>query len=64
MHDAAGFFFSGAGVVPGFLFYSAEPVLALMAMTVLMVAGGLSGMADPEAPLRTVEARRPTDEGR
>jgi hypothetical protein len=55
MQDLAGFYFAGAGTVPGFLFYSAEPGLAVMAMLVLMLAGCLMGMADPQAPFRTMK---------
>ena len=61
MHDAAGFFFAGAGTVPGFLFYSAEPALAIMAMIALMLAGCVGGMADAEAPFRTAQARDDTE---
>ena len=64
MHDAAGFFFAGAGTVPGFLFYSSEPALAVMAMMALMLAGCVGGMADPKAPFRTMEAPEDTEKGR
>jgi hypothetical protein len=59
MHDIAGFFFTGAGTLPGFLVYSGDVGLAVMVMVALMLAGCLGGMADPQAPLRTAPARRP-----
>ena len=64
MFDVAGFFFTGAGIVPGFFFYSAEPILAVMAMTVLLLAGALSGMADPQAPMRTAKVRSSSEKRR
>lgn len=64
MHDAAGFFFAGAGTVPGFLFYSAEPALAVMAMIALMLAGCVGGMGDPKAPFRAIEAHDDAKRGR
>ena len=57
MHDIAGFFFTGAGTVPGFLFYASEPGLAVMAMLALMLAGCLGAMADSQAPMRVAAAR-------
>ena len=61
MQDLAGFFFTGAGTVPGFLFYAAEPTLAIMAMVLLLMAGCIGGMADSQAPFRTAAARRDTE---
>ena len=60
MQDLAGFFFAGAGTVPGFLFYASEPALAILAMMALMLTACVAGIGDPQAPLRTVAARRPT----
>ena len=57
MQDVAGFFFTGAGTVPGLLLYSGDLGLAVLALVALMLAGCLGGMADPKAPFRTVEAR-------
>ena len=64
MQDLAGFFFTGAGTVPGFLFYASEPTLAVMAMVLLLLAGCMAGMADAQAPFRTAAARRDTETGR
>jgi len=61
MQDLAGFFFTGAGTVPGFLFYAERPMIALMAMVLLLLAGCMSGMADAESPVRTAAARRDTE---
>lgn len=57
MHDIAGFFFAGAGTVPGFLFYAGDPGLAVITMMALMLAACVGGMADPQAPFRTMSAR-------
>jgi hypothetical protein len=64
MHDVAGFFFTGAGTVPGFIFYADEPALAIMAMVLLLMAGCLGGMGDSGSPLRTAAARRGRDPDR
>jgi hypothetical protein len=64
MQDLAGFFFTGAGTVPGFLFYAERPMIAIMAMMLLLLAGCMSGMADAEAPFRTAKVRRPDETGR
>jgi hypothetical protein len=63
MHDAAGFFFTGAGTVPGFLVYAGDPGLAVITMVALMLAACLGGMADPQAPFRTVAARDDSRQG-
>ena len=57
MHDVAGFFFTGAGTVPGFLLYAGDLGLARMATVALMLGACLGGMADPEAPVRTARRR-------
>ena len=64
MHDVAGFFFAGAGTVPGFLVYASQPGLAMLAMMALLLAACVSALADPEAPFRTVKARPPGDSER
>lgn len=56
MHDAVGFFFAGAGTLPGFLFYAGDPGLAILITTALVLAGCVAGLADPQAPFRTLPA--------
>lgn len=50
--------FAAACIVPGILLYAGEPALAVMAFMTLMLGGAVSGIADPEAPHRTVAAPR------
>ena len=58
--DPGGFFFAGAGVVPGFLLYAGDPGIAILALVALMCAGCVAALADPQAPMRTVPAPRGT----
>ena len=55
--DLTGFFFAGAGTLPGFLAFSADPGLAVLAFVFLLLAGCLSALRDPEAPFRTAAGR-------
>jgi hypothetical protein len=55
--DLTGFFFTGAGVVPGFLAFSVDPGIGVMAFVFLLMVAGLSAMRDPEAPFRTIAER-------
>ena len=55
--QATDFFFTGAAILPGFLAYVNEPALASMAFVVLVLAGAVCGIGDPEAPHRV--PRRP-----
>ena len=57
--EACDFFFTGAAILPGFLAYADEPALAAMALVVLMLAGAVCGIGDPDAPHR--RAGRPPD---
>lgn len=50
--DPGGFFFAGAGILPGFLLYADDPGLAAMALVALLCAGCVCALADPEAPFR------------
>jgi hypothetical protein len=50
--EACDFFFTGAAILPAFLAYADEPALACMAFVVLILAGAVAGIGDPEAPHR------------
>ncbi len=50
------FFFVGAGSMPGLLIWLGDPGLAAILLVALMLAACLGGMADPEAPFRTMPA--------
>lgn len=50
------FFFVGAGAMPGLLLWLGDPGLAAILLVALMFAACLGGMADPEAPFRTMPA--------
>lgn len=54
--DVTEFFFVGAGSMPGLLVWLGDPGLAAILLVALMVAACLGGMADPEAPFRTMPA--------
>ena len=64
MQDAAGFFFAGAGTVPGFLLYAGDAGLAILATIALMLAACVGGMADPQAPFRTLPGPGDTHQGK
>lgn len=53
--DLAGFLFSGAGVLPGFILYADQPALAIVSMFALLLAGCVAAIADPDAPFRTMK---------
>jgi hypothetical protein len=55
------FFLAGAGAMPGLLMWLDEPGLAMIVLVALLLAACLGGMADPEAPFRTMA--RPPAEG-
>jgi len=57
--QACDFFFSGAAILPGFLAYADEPAIAAMAFVVLLLAGAVCGIADPEAPHRLAGPGKP-----
>jgi hypothetical protein len=61
MDDIPGFFFAGAATLPGFLACAGDLALAAMAMIVLLGAGGLSAIADPEAPFRRAMRSAPPE---
>jgi hypothetical protein len=50
--DACDFFFTGAAILPAFLAWAGQPGLAALAFVVLLLAGAVSGIADPRAPHR------------
>jgi len=50
------FFFVGAGSMPGLLFWLGEPALAVIVLVALLLAACIGGMADPQAPFRTMPA--------
>ena len=52
--DVTEFFFVGAGSMPGLLVWRGDPGLAAILLVALMLAACLGGMADPEAPFRTM----------
>jgi len=54
--DVTEFFFVGAGAMPGLLIWLGDPGLAAILLVALMLAACVSGMADPEAPFRTMPA--------
>lgn len=62
--DVTEFFFAGAGSMPGLLVYLGDPGLAVIVFVGLLIAACLGGMADPEAPFRTLPAPDPRGEGR
>lgn len=55
--DLPGFLFAGAGTLPGFLMFSVDPGIGVLAFVFLLLAGGLSALRDPEAPFRTAAGR-------
>lgn len=55
--DLPGFLFAGAGTLPGFLVFSGDPALAVLALVFLLLAGCLAALADPEAPFRAAAER-------
>ncbi|MGE0357017.1 MAG: hypothetical protein AB7P08_08890 [Burkholderiales bacterium] len=62
--DVTEFFFAGAGSMPGLLIYLGDPGLAVIVFVGLLLAACLGGMADPEAPFRTLPAPDPREGGR
>ncbi len=49
---ACEFLFAGAAILPAFLAYAEMPALAAIAFVVLVIAGAVCGIADPQAPHR------------
>jgi hypothetical protein len=56
-HDLTGFLFTGAGTLPGFLAFSVDPAIGVMAFVFLLMVAGLSALRDPEAPFRAIAER-------
>jgi len=56
--DVTEFFVAGAGSMPGLLIWLGEPGLAVIVLVGLLLAACLGGMADPEAPFRTMAPPR------
>lgn len=51
---ACEFFFVGAALLPAILALAGQPALAVLALTFLMIAAAVCGIADPEAPHRKI----------
>ena len=54
--DVTEFLVAGAGSMPGLLIWLGDPGLAVIVLVGLMLAACVAGMADPEAPFRTMRA--------